>query len=421
MCSSNSKLQQSSDDVTPVNTTISDINGRPVLQPATSNRVPPNSPLFARRSLKKTLSLPKSISMLPSPTPLHTTNIKTNQPPISPKLKSPRQPAVKRGGNSHSNDMTSSSDKLLLPLPTKSTTPKSAIPIKKSKKCTTTGDHDHRLHNSVDNTTSTSPNSLAVKYSSAAIVDSPGSIAAARREQVAVMQVQRKMRIAHYGRSKSAKYDSCSKLTSYNFDPNSLTPAIVREEKRCSFITPNSDPIYVAYHDQEWGVPAHDDKVLFELLVLTGAQVGSDWTSVLKKRQQFREAFSGFDPEIVSKYSEKKITSISSEHGIELGFVRCVVDNSKSIIEINKAFGSFDNYIWGFVNHKPMATQYKSSHKMPVKTSKSESISKDMVRRGFRQVGPTVIHSFMQAAGLTNDHLTTCPHYLRCTTLIHAN
>ncbi|KAL4574459.1 hypothetical protein LXL04_021291 [Taraxacum kok-saghyz] len=209
------------------------------VQQITRNR-PSLTSEHATLFLMNALSLPKSISMLPSPTPLHTTNIKTNQPPISPKLKSPRQPVVKRGGNNHNNDMTSSSDKLLLPLPTKSTTPKSAISIKKSKKCTTTGDHDHRLHNSVDNTTSTNPNSLAAKYSSAAIVDSTGSIAAARREHVPVMQVQRKMRIAHCGRSKSAKYDSCSKLTSYNFDPNSLTPAIVREEKRCSFITPNS-------------------------------------------------------------------------------------------------------------------------------------------------------------------------------------
>ncbi|PWA46972.1 DNA glycosylase [Artemisia annua] len=387
MCSSNSKLLQSNDVTTPTTTTttLSDINGRLVLQPASPNR---NSPLFERRSLKKTLSLPKTITMTPS----HTTNIKTNQPPISPKLKSPRQPATKR-------EMTTSSDKLVLPLPTKCTTPKSVV--KKSKNCSTTsGDHDHILHTSVD-----------------ASVDSPGSIAAARREQVAVMQVQRKMRIAHYGRSKSAKYDNGSKLTSYSFDPNSLTLGVVKEEKRCSFITLNSDPIYVAYHDEEWGVPAHDDKRLFELLAITGAQVGSDWTSVLKKRKQFREAFSGFDAEIVSKYSEKKITSISSEYGIEVSLVRGVVDNSKSIIEINKSFGSFNNYIWGFVNHKPIVTQYKSSHKMPVKTSKAEGISKDMVRRGFRQVGPTVIHSFMQAAGLTNDHLTTCPRHHQCVAL----
>ncbi|KAJ0726738.1 putative DNA-3-methyladenine glycosylase I [Helianthus annuus] len=371
MCSSDTKLVQSND----ATATVSDINGRPVLQPATPNRKSP--PLLERRSLKKTLSLPKSITMIPSPT-------KSNQPPLSPKLKSPRQPAVKR------DMMNTSSDKLLLPLPTKCSTTKLA---KKYKKCNVTGDP------SADTATST-------KYSSASI---PGSIAAARREQVAVMQVQRKMKIAHYGRSKSAKYDSsCTNLTSYTF-------AGVREEKRCSFITPNSDPIYVAYHDHEWGVPAHDDKLLFELLVLTGAQVGSDWTSVLKKRGQFREAFSGFDAETVSKYSEKKIQSISSEHGIEVSLVRGVVDNSKSILETKKAFGSFDNYIWGFVNHKPITTQYKSSHKMPVKTSKAEAISKDMVKRGFRQVGPTVIHSFMQAAGLTNDHLTTCPRHLQCT------
>nr|XP_043606496.1 uncharacterized protein LOC122578577 [Erigeron canadensis] len=420
MCSSNSKQLQSNDVTTSATTTatISDINGRPVLQPATySNR---NSPLFERRSLKKTLSLPKSITMIPSaPT---TTTTKTNQPPVSPKLKSPRQPAVKRGGNNHANDMNSSSDKLILPLPTKcNNTPKSVIPVKKYKKCSNTasGDYDHLvLHNSSVGDATTSPNSMVVKYSSQSIVDSPGSIAAARREQVAVMQVQRKMRIAHYGRSKSSKFDSYSsshKLTSYTCDPTSFTNN--KEEKRCSFITPNSDPIYVAYHDEEWGVPAHDDKVLFELLVLTGAQVGSDWTSVLKKRQHFREAFSGFDADIVSKYSEKKITSISSEYSIEVSLVRGVIDNSKAIIEINKAHGSFNNYIWGFVNHKPIATQYKSSHKMPVKTSKAEGVSKDMVRRGFRQVGPTVIHSFMQAAGLTNDHLTTCPRHHQCIAL----
>ncbi|KAK9068506.1 hypothetical protein SSX86_012620 [Deinandra increscens subsp. villosa] len=164
----------------------------------------------------------------PSPSP-NPSPAKSNPPPISPKLKSPRQPAVKRGGNN--NDMTSSSDRLQLPLPTRSTTPKSVIPVKKSKKSTLTIDHDHHhfRSNSVDSAASTSPNSLAVKYSSASIVDSPGSIAAARREQVVVMQVQRKMRIAHYGRSKSAKFDSCSKLTSYSFDPNSLSSCRFRK------------------------------------------------------------------------------------------------------------------------------------------------------------------------------------------------
>lgn len=152
--------------------------------------------------------------------------------------------------------------------------------------------------------------------------------------------------------------------------------------------------------------------MLFELVVLSGAQVGSDWSSVLRKRQDYREAFSNFDAETVSKYSEKKIISISTEYGIELSLVRGVVDNSKRLVEVKKEFGSFDKYVWGFVNHKPIWTQYKLCNKIPVKTSKSEAISKDMVRRGFRQVGPTVIHSFMQAAGLTNDHLITCPRHL---------
>ncbi|KAK9058222.1 hypothetical protein SSX86_023062 [Deinandra increscens subsp. villosa] len=214
MCSSNSKLLQSNDVTTQPTTTVSDIHGRPVLQPATANR---NSPLFERRSLTKTLSLPKSISRQIKPSS------------HLPQAQIPRQPAVKRGGNN--NDMTSSSDRLQLPLPTRSTTPKSVIPVKKSKKSTLTIDHDHHhfRSNSVDSAASTSPNSLAVKYSSASIVDSPGSIAAARREQVVVMQVQRKMRIAHYGRSKSAKFDSCSKLTSYSFDPNSLSSCRFRK------------------------------------------------------------------------------------------------------------------------------------------------------------------------------------------------
>ncbi|KAL0352627.1 UNVERIFIED_CONTAM: putative GMP synthase [glutamine-hydrolyzing] [Sesamum angustifolium] len=249
----------------------------------------------------------------------------------------------------------------------------------------------------------------------------PGSIAAARREQVAIFHEQRKLRIAHYGRTatKSSPPNNNNDRSSSNLAANNSGP--VQQEKRCSFITPNSDPIYVAYHDEEWGVPVHDDKLLFELLVLTGAQVGSDWSSVLRKRQDYRDAFSGFDAEIVSKYSEKKLSWMSGEYGMELSLIRGVVDNSKRILEIKKEFGSFDKYLWGFVNEKPMVTHYKWLHKIPAKTSKSETISKDMVRRGFRLVGPTVIHSFMQAAGLTNDHLITCPRHSQCLhSAIHA-
>ncbi|XVF87931.1 hypothetical protein PTKIN_Ptkin19aG0008300 [Pterospermum kingtungense] len=155
---------------------------------------------------------------------------------------------------------------------------------------------------------------------------SPGSIAAVRREQMALQQAQRKMKIAHYGRSKSAKFES--KVVPLD------SKSAAEEEKRCSFITPNSDPIFVAYHDEEWGVPVHDDSLLFELLVISGAQVGSDWASILKKRQDFRDAFSGFDAETVANFTDKQMTTISSQYGIDIRRVRGVVDNSNCILEV---------------------------------------------------------------------------------------
>ncbi|KAL1537523.1 DNA-3-methyladenine glycosylase I [Salvia divinorum] len=236
-----------------------------------------------------------------------------------------------------------------------------------------------------------------------------GSIAAARREEVASFHERRKMRIAHYGRTAAAVAAAVAAKPSKTAAPAPQGNHV--SDKRCTFITSNSDPIYVAYHDQEWGVPVHNDEMLFELLVLTGGQVGSDWTAVLKKRQDFRDAFSGFNVEVVAKYSEKKMIAISSQYRIELSHVRGAVDNAKRILQIWDEVGSLDKYLWGFVNDKAIATSYKLINKIPVKTSKSETISKDMVRRGFRQVGPTVIHSFMQAAGLTNDHLLTCPRH----------
>ncbi|KAI5650321.1 hypothetical protein M9H77_36326 [Catharanthus roseus] len=397
MCSSKSKPQGSTATDIVV---VSHINGRPVLQP-NCNR----SPLLERRNSLKKSSTNKSFATnlqvpISSTSPVSTNIGKVKPavttPPASPKLKSPRQPAIKRGNDP--NGLNSSVEKVILSTPKCNGNKIVADPVKKSK----------NSNNGVS-----LDNSPLKNISSSLIVEAPGSIAAARREQVAIMQVQRKMRIAHYGRTKSAKYER--KIVPLD---SSATAAIsVKEERRCHFISSNSDPIYIAYHDEEWGVPVHEDKVLFELLVLTGAQVGSDWTTVLKKRQDFRDAFADFDPEIVSKYSEKKMTTICNDYGIELSQVRGVVDNANRILEIKREFGSFDKYLWAFVNHKPIATQYKSCLKIPVKTSKSESISKDMVRRGFRLVGPTVIHSFMEAAGLTNDHLINCPRHLQCVAL----
>ncbi|KAM7270275.1 hypothetical protein ACFE04_029489 [Oxalis oulophora] len=390
MCSSNSKSKLHKGNSN-ISSTVSHINGRAVLQPK-SNQVPN---LERRVSLKKVS--PKSPPPLaPLPSPKSTTIINkasSLSPPISPKLKSPRPPAVKRGNDP--NELTSSTEKV--------TTPRSVLKlassVKKSKKA------NGPIGGVFDKSNS-------FKHNSSLLVEAPGSIAAARREQVATMQEQRKSKIAHYGRTKSAKFEG--KVGNFESSAVNSSTGTSKEKKRCSFITPNSDPIYVAYHDEEWGVPVHDDKMLFELLVLTSAQVGSDWTSLLKKRQIFREAFSEFDPEIVAKFSEKKITTTSSNYVIDIGLVRGAVDNSKRILEVRKEFGSFEKYMWEFVNHKAISTEYKSTQKIPVKTSKSESISKDMVKRGFRSVGPTVIYSFMEAVGLTNDHLITCPRHHQC-------
>ncbi|KAB2601740.1 titin-like [Pyrus ussuriensis x Pyrus communis] len=380
MCSLKPKLQRSV-SVSAMSAKL--VNQRPVLQP-TGNQFPS---LEQKKSPKKSSQETNVPTPLPSPVP--TTKTKASlSPPISPKLPSPRQPAFKRGKDH--NQLNSSAEKVVM---TPRCATKSTNLVKKLKK-----------------SSCVAPSAESVlKNISSLIVEAPGSIATARREQVATMQEQRKMRIAHYGRTKSAKYEG-KVVPLDSSQPNDFS----QEKKRCSFITPNSDPIYVAYHDEEWGVPVHDDNMLLELLLLTGAQVGSDWTSVLRRRETLREAFSGFDADVVAKFSEKKIISVCSDSGIDISLVRGAVDNAKRILEIKREVGSFDKYLWGFVNHKPISTQYKSCHKIPVKNSKSEAISKDMVRRGFRHVGPTVIHSFMQAAGLTNDHLITCPRHLHC-------
>lgn len=374
MCSSKAKAIIAGDDTG--NHAVARINGRPVLQPA-GNRVPS----FNRRNSFPSLDKKHrhqdqdQVHSPPSPPEQH--------PPTSPESKSPRPPATKR--SSDVNGLNSSAEKVVI------TTPRPVLEAKKSKR-------------SAGGALAALPTLARSHYNSSVIVEAPGSIAAVRREQMALQQAQRKQRIAHYGRSMSANFE-------FKEAPIAETWSSAAEGKRCTFITPNSDPLYVAYHDEEWGVPVHDDRMLFELLVLSGAQVGSDWTSILKKRENFRNAFSGFDAETVANYTERQITSICAENGIELSRVRGVVDNSIRILQVKREMGSLESYVWGFVSHKPIQTQYKWSHKIPVKTSKSESISKDMVRRGFRFVGPTVIHSFMQAAGLTNDHLTTCPRH----------
>ncbi|XP_042507975.1 probable GMP synthase [glutamine-hydrolyzing] [Macadamia integrifolia] len=196
-------------------------------------------------------------------------------------------------------------------------------------------------------------------------------------------------------------------------------PDTLQGKKRCAWVTPNTEPCYIAFHDEEWGVPVHDDKTLFELLVLSGALAELTWPAILSKRHIFREVFLDFDPVAVSKLSDKKITAPGSTASCLLSELklRAIIDNSRQICKIIDEFGSFDKYIWGFVNHKTIVNKFRYPRQVPVKTPKADVISKDLVRRGFRSVGPTVVYSFMQIAGIMNDHLITCFRFQECITI----
>ncbi|WVZ79179.1 hypothetical protein U9M48_026787 [Paspalum notatum var. saurae] len=176
------------------------------------------------------------------------------------------------------------------------------------------------------------------------------------------------------------------------------------------------DPCYVTFHDEEWGVPVHNDRRLFELLVLSGALAELTWPEILKRRQLFREIFMDFDPAAVSKINEKKLVAPGSiAHSLlSEQKLRAVLENARQTLKIADEFGSFDRYCWGFLNHKPIVSKFRYPRQVPVKSPKADIISKDMMRRGFRGVGPTVIYSFMQAAGLTNDHLVSCFRFEEC-------
>ncbi|PON99395.1 Methyladenine glycosylase [Trema orientale] len=189
-----------------------------------------------------------------------------------------------------------------------------------------------------------------------------------------------------------------------------------QHKKKCSWVTPNTEPCYVAFHDEEWGVPVHDDKKLFELLVLSGALAELTWPAILSKRHIFREVFADFDPVAVSKLNEKKIVAPGSTASSLLSELklRAIIENARQISKVIDEFGSFDNYIWSFVSNKPVVSRFRYPRQVPVKTPKADVISKDLVRRGFRSVGPTVVYSFMQVAGITNDHLIGCFRFQEC-------
>ncbi len=168
--------------------------------------------------------------------------------------------------------------------------------------------------------------------------------------------------------------------------------------------------LYVQYHDTEWGVPVHDDRLLFEFLILEGAQAGLSWETILKKRENYREAFDNFDPAIIAKYGQRKRTSLLSNAGIVRNRLKieAAIQNAKMFLAVQEELGTFDRYIWGFVGNAPKQNAWKTMNLVPAKSPESDAMSKDLQRRGFKFVGSTICYAFMQAVGMVNDHLVGC-------------
>ena len=183
--------------------------------------------------------------------------------------------------------------------------------------------------------------------------------------------------------------------------------------RRCEWAGP--DPIYIAYHDNEWGRPLHDDTKLFEMLILEGMQAGLAWITVLKKREAFREAFDGFDPHKVALYSDDKIEELMGNKGIirHRGKISAAIGNAKAFISIQEEYGSFDRFIWEYVGNNPIINTANSLAELPASTPLSDQISKDLKKRGFKFVGSTIVYSFMQAVGMVDDHMVWCPWHTK--------
>ena len=173
------------------------------------------------------------------------------------------------------------------------------------------------------------------------------------------------------------------------------------------------DPLYLQYHDEEWGVPVHDDRRLFEMLVLEGAQAGLSWLTVLRKREAFRRAFDHFDPLKVSRYSQKRVEKLLQNSEIIRNRLKieAAIKNARAFLKVKKEFGSFDRYIWQFVDYKPMQNRWTRLKDIPAKTPESDAMSKDLKKRGFNFVGSTICYAFMQAVGMVNDHIIPCFRY----------
>jgi DNA-3-methyladenine glycosylase I len=179
---------------------------------------------------------------------------------------------------------------------------------------------------------------------------------------------------------------------------------------RCSWA---SNGLAIEYHDREWGVPQHDDRVLFEFLILEGAQAGLSWDTILRKRDNYRKAFDGFDPEKVARYGQRKTQQLLRDEGIIRNRLKIAsaVRNAKAFLVVQKEFGSFDRYIWQFVGGKPRVNSWKAGNRLPASTPESDAMSKDLKKRGFNFVGSTICYAFMQATGMVNDHVVECFRY----------
>jgi DNA-3-methyladenine glycosylase I len=179
-------------------------------------------------------------------------------------------------------------------------------------------------------------------------------------------------------------------------------------KKRCAWV--GSDPLFIAYHDEEWGVPVHDDRLLFEFLVLEGAQAGLSWSTILRKRDAYRRAFDGFDPRKVARYDKRKVAALLANAGIvrNRAKIESAINNAKAFLDIQAEFSSFDAYQWAFVDGRPKQNRWRAVADIPPRTTQSDAVSKDLKSRGFTFVGSTIIYAHMQAIGMVNDHVADC-------------
>jgi DNA-3-methyladenine glycosylase I len=186
----------------------------------------------------------------------------------------------------------------------------------------------------------------------------------------------------------------------------------VDTKTRCTWV-PAGDPLYVAYHDDEWGVPSHDDRHLFEMLVLEGAQAGLSWSTILHRRVGYRRAFAGFDPAVVARFTAADVDRLLGDPGIvrHRGKIESAVQNAKAVLEVRELHGSLDRYLWGLVPGSPMRGGRRASGEIPAETPESRALSKELRRRGFRFLGATTCYAFMQAVGMVNDHVAECFRY----------